>query len=139
AAPPLPGPRKRAFRPPPGTPAPANSHHPAAPLSPARRAPPSGSRQSDRPEVVVLARRESGPHEASGLGPPALLDVRETVHVVRLPCHAPHVRGASPSPSPSPLVGVGHAVHQHLDLPAHEPRQTLGRDGALHLEQLLQP
>src|SRR5947208_6002661 len=36
------------------------------------------------------------------------------------------------------LVGIGYAVHQYADVPPHEPRKTLGRDRALHLEQLLQ-
>src|SRR5439155_13331804 len=91
----------------------------------------------ERPEVVVLARRESRPYEAPGLRPAALVHVCHAVHVVRLPRHAPHVRGASPVPLVPP-VGVGHPVHQHPDFPPHKPRETLGGDRALHLEQLLE-
>src|SRR2546421_13008240 len=95
---------------------------PASPVSPARRYPPIDSRQGARPEVVVFAGREPGTQEAPGFGPAAPLHVCDAVHVVRLPGHPPHMRRAL-------LVGIGHTVHQHADLPPHEPRETLGRDG----------
>src|SRR5207244_3836880 len=81
---PPPGRRKRASRRPPGTPAPVSSPRPATPLSHARRAPPSDSRQGDRPEVVVFAGREPGTQEAPGFGPAAPLHVCDAVHVVRV-------------------------------------------------------
>src|SRR5260370_31580963 len=126
-----PGPRKRAPRPPPGTPAPANSPRREAPLSPARRAPPSGSRQRDGPVVVVFAPHEPSPDEVARPRPAALDQVGHPVHIVRLPRHAPHVRRPR-------FVRLGEPVHQHRHIAPYEAGESLGRDGALYLEQLLE-
>src|SRR5436309_3353721 len=115
-----------------GTPAPGNSPRPAGLLWLARRAPPSDSRQGDRPEIVVLARRESRRHEGADLCPSTPLEVGGAVHVVGLPRHPTDMGRAG-------LVGLGDAVHQHRYLPPHEAREALCGDRALYLEQLLQP
>src|SRR5256886_10255251 len=112
-----PGRRRTASRPRRGTPGPANSLPREARPSPGRTAPPNDSRQSDRPKVVVLAGDEAHPDEAPGLGPAAPFHVGDPVHVVGLPRHPPHVRGAG-------LVPIRPAIDQHVCLPTHEAGET---------------
>src|SRR2546430_16552429 len=117
-----PGRRRTASRPRRGTPGPANSLPREARPSPGRTAPPNDSRQSDRPKVVVLAGDEAHPDEAPSLGPAAPFHVGDPVHVVGLPRHPPHVRGAGP-------VRIPPATAQHAPPPPPEPGERPRRNG----------
>src|SRR5213592_2935365 len=115
-------PQKRASRRLPGTPARVNSRHRATPVSPGRKARSIVSRQRGRLEIVVFARRDPRPHKASRSRTSTVLQIRDAVDIICLPFHASNT----------------WLIHEHVDVAPDEPRQSLGRNRTLYLDDFFQ-
>src|SRR5205823_6338675 len=100
----------------------------ATPALPGRRDRPIVSRQRGCLKVVVLISGDTRAHKVARLRPSTPLEIRDAVHIISLPLHASYLDA----------IFVFQSVYEHLDVASHKPRQPLGRNHTLYLDDLLE-